>query len=106
MHFLLQDPTKPDFEPSRLPLIITLALRKAQLEDRSASEVWAELHRILTFVVGPSDDAGPLEYATLMAQVYGENPTMQVFADQARGQDFLSRSEQLPAPQINSLFVT
>jgi len=53
MHFLLQDPTKPDFEPSRLPLIITLALRKAQLEDRSASEVWAELHRILTFVVGP-----------------------------------------------------
>jgi len=106
MHFLLQDPTKPDFEPSRLPLIITLALRKAQLEDRSASEVWAELHRILTFVVGPSDDAGPLEYATLMAQVYGENPSMQALTDQARWQDFLSQSEQLPAPQINSLFVT
>lgn len=67
---------------------------------------WVELHRILTFVVGPSDDAGPLEYAKLMTQVYGNHPTIQDLADQALWQDFLSRSDQFPTPQINSLFMT
>jgi hypothetical protein len=105
MHFLLQDPANPNFTPSRLPLIVTLALRRAQLDDRPASEVWADLHRVLTFMVGPSDDIGPLEYGKLMDQVYGNNPGIQDLADQALWQKFLSRSEQLPAPQINSLFV-
>jgi Protein of unknown function (DUF3160)/Bacterial SH3 domain len=106
MHFLLQDPEKPDFQPSRLPLIVTLALRQAQVDGGPASDLWADLHRTLTFMVGPSDDAGPLEYAELMTQVYGENPQIQDLADQALWQDFLSRSDRLPAPQINSLFVT
>lgn len=105
MHFLLQDPEKPDFIPSRLPLMITLALRKARVDRQAASDLWMDVHRTLTFVVGPSDDAGPLEYAELMAQVYGSNPGMEELADQARWQEFLSRSDQLPAPQINSLFV-
>lgn len=105
MHFLLEDQEKPDFTPSRLPLIVTLALRRAQLNDQPASDAWAELHRILTFVVGPSDDAGPLEYAELMAQVYGDNPQIQDLADQTLWQDFLARRNQLPTPQINSLFV-
>jgi Protein of unknown function (DUF3160)/Bacterial SH3 domain len=47
-----------------------------------------------------------LEYAELMAQVYGDNPKTQDLADQTLWQDFLSRSDQLPVPQINSLFVT
>lgn len=106
MHFLLQDPDNPNFHPSRLPLIITLALHRARMDDQYASEAWVELHRILTFVVGPSDDAGPLEYAELMTQVYGDNPTIQDLADQALWQDFLSQSDQLPTPQINSLFMT
>lgn len=105
MHFLLQDPEKPDFNPSRIPLIVTLALRRAQVDGQSASEAWADLHKTLTFVVGPSDDGGPLEYAELMAQVYGDNPKIQDLADQTLWQDFLSRSDQLPVPQINSLFI-
>jgi hypothetical protein len=105
MHFRLQHPEKPDFIPSRLPLIVTLALRKAQVDSQPASALWADLHQTLTFVVGPSDDAGPLEYTELMTQVYGDNPSIQALADQALWQDFLSRSDQLPAPQINSLFV-
>lgn len=40
MHFLLQDPEKPGFNPSRLPLIITLTLHQARLDDQSASEAW------------------------------------------------------------------
>jgi len=105
VHFLLQDPANPNLIPSRLPLIVTLALRRAQVDGQSASDAWADLHKTLTFVIGPSDDAGPLEYAALMDQVYGKQATFQDLADDARWQDFLSRSDQLPAPQINSLFV-
>jgi Protein of unknown function (DUF3160)/Bacterial SH3 domain len=105
VHFLLADPENPAFVPSRLPLLITLALRRAQIDGQPASDVWAALHETLTFVIGPSDDAGPLEYAALMDQVYGDNPGIQDLADDALWQDFLAHSDQLPAPQINSLFV-
>ncbi|MBN2146425.1 MAG: DUF3160 domain-containing protein [Anaerolineales bacterium] len=105
MHFLLQNPADPSFTPSRLPLIVTLALRSAQLDGRPASDAWADLHNTLDFMVGPSDDAGPLEYAALMDQVYGDKLQIQGLADEALWQEFLSRSDQLPAPQINSLFV-
>ena len=105
VHFRLTDPENPQFVPSRLPLIVTLALRRAQLGTKTASDMWANVHQMLNFVIGPSDDAGPLEYATLMDTVYGKNPKFQDIADEARWQDFLNHSEQLPAPQINSLFV-
>jgi len=100
VHFLL-DAEKP----SRLPLIITLALRRAQIAGGSAAESWAFIHKTLDFVVGPSDDLGPLEYAALMDSVYGSAPVIQDLADDTRWQEFRSRSDQLPAPQINSLFV-
>lgn len=103
VHFLLQDPSIPDFVPSRVPLIVTLALRRAQLEDQPASDAWADIHRVLTFIIGPSDDLGPMEYAELMDQVFGTSPTIQDLADEDLWQEFLSRSEQLPAPQINSM---
>jgi len=105
IHFLLQDPTNPNFTPSRIPLIVTLALRGAKVDGQPASDAWADLHKTLTFVVGPSDDLGPLEYAELMDQVYGSAPNIESLADDASWQEFLSRSEQLPAPQINSLFM-
>ncbi|MBN2500381.1 MAG: DUF3160 domain-containing protein [Anaerolineales bacterium] len=105
MHFLLQNPDDPNFVPSRLPLIITLALRRAQVDGQPAADVWAEMHKTLTFVVGPSDDAGPLEYGILMDAVYGDNPGVDDLADETLWQEFLSRSDQLPAPEINSLFV-
>jgi hypothetical protein len=100
VHFLLTSET-----PSRLPLIVTLALRRAQVADGSAAESWASVYKTLNFMIGPSDDLGPLEYAALMDTVYGNNLTIQDIADDTRWQEFLSRSDQLPAPQINSLFV-
>jgi hypothetical protein len=104
MHFLLQDPQNPGFVPSRVPLIVTLALRRAQVDGAPASDAWTYMYETLNFVIGPSDDAGPLEYAALMDTVYGKNPAFRDLADDNRWQDFLSHSDQLPAPQINSLF--
>jgi hypothetical protein len=105
MHFRLTDPENPGFVPSRLPLIVTLALRRALVNGQPASDVWASMHRTLTFIIGPSDDTGPLEYAALMDQIYGDSPSIADLADESRWQEFLSQSDMLPAPQINSLFV-
>ena len=105
VHFRLIDPDNPHFVPSRVPLIVTLALRRAQLGMKSASDLWANVYQTLNFVIGPSDDAGPLEYTALMDVVYGKSPGFQDIADETRWQDFLNQSKQLPAPQINSLFV-
>ncbi len=103
VHFRLRDPQNPDFVPSRLPLVVTLALRQAQVDGRPAAQVWGELHEMLTFMLGPSDDAGPLEYAALMDAVYGPDISVRDLADEARWQEFLARSGELPPPQINSL---
>lgn len=92
-------------EDSRLPLVVTLALRRAPLGDRTAAEVWADTHELLTFLVGPSDDGGPPEYASLMDQVYGQSHTVLDLADQGLWAEFLALKDQIPAPQINSTFV-
>ena len=105
MHFLLENPEVPDFAPSRVPLIVTLALRRALIHRQPASDRWLDMHRTLDFVIGPSDDAGPPEYAALMDVVYGPNPATTDLADEKLWGAFLDRSEELPAPQVNSLFV-
>lgn len=104
VHFSLT-PREPGTSPSRAPLIITLALRRAQMEAQAASEGWSTVHEVLTFLIGPTDDAGPIEYAALMDRVYGESAAPEVLADDALWQLFLSLGQELPAPQINSTFV-
>ncbi len=104
VHFNLFE-NNPAFVPSRAPLIITLALRRAPVQMHSAAEAWATIHEVLTFLIGPTDDAGPIEYAALMDQVYGDSLTPEELADDALWQTFLSMGQQIPAPQINSTFV-
>ena len=94
-----------DFVPSRVPLIITLALRHAQTEDGSAAEEWAAVNDTVNFLVGASDDAGPVEYSTMMDQVYGEMATIVSLLDDNLWRNFLVISQSLPPPRINSTFV-
>jgi hypothetical protein len=102
VHFAFQDPERV---PSRLPLVVTLALRRAQVGGQSAAEAWSTIHEVLTFMIGPSDDGGPLELAALMDQVYGLQVDPPALADGNLWQAFLDRSGELPAPRINSTFV-
>ncbi|MBN1146429.1 MAG: DUF3160 domain-containing protein [Anaerolineales bacterium] len=104
VHFELESPY-PGSVGGRLPLIITLALRRARLENgESAAQEWARVHEALTFLVGPSDDNGPAEYAPLMDQVYGSGATIVSLPDEASWNYFLILSQQLPPPAINSTF--
>ena len=106
VNFMFQNPEDPAFKPSHLPLIVTLALRQAQLEDTSpASAAWSKMHEMLTFLIGPSDDPGPLELSALMDQVYTPQVTIQSLADDTLWAQFLQQIAALPSPQINSTFV-
>lgn len=92
-------------QPSRVPLLVTLALRRATIGGRSAVAEWGEVQEVLDFLVGPTDDAGPAEYAELMDKVYGGDMLPTDLADESLWASFVSMSDQLPAPQINSTFV-
>jgi hypothetical protein len=104
VHFLLES-DDPSFTPSKVPLIITLALRRTQISRHSVSEDWGQIHSVLSYLIGPTDDGGPLEYAALMDEVYGRSATILDLADQNQWEAFLARRAELPVPQINSTFV-
>ncbi len=89
---------------SKAPLIITLALREAKLEKEPVYKVWLSVYEILDFIIGPTDDPGPIELNGLMEAVYGSDIYLELIQDDAKWQEFLSRVEELPAPQINSTF--
>ena len=115
VHFLLRDPSNPDLAPTRVPLLITWALQHAQLSGQSAAEAglsgqsaaqaWVNMYQILNFLIGPSDDAGPLEYSKLMQTFYGSDPSVQDLSNPEKWKALVAQADQLPAPQINSLFV-
>lgn len=107
VNFLFQDPANPSFAPSRAPLIITLALRQAQMaEGAPASDTWSRVHEILTFLIGHSDDSGPLEVAALMDKVYGSGHRLTDLADDGLWKQFIERTSELPGPLINSTFAS
>ena len=98
--------TPPDFVTSRLPLIVTMALRRARLENgESAAQEWARVQEALNFLIGPSKDIGPFEFSALMDQVYGPGVTVVGLTDISRWETILSLSQQLPITDINPLFV-
>ncbi len=92
-------------ETTRAPLIITLALRETTIGNRNAADIWGKIHEVLTFLIGPTDDGGPPEYADLMDEIYGQYATITDLADDSLWEDFFDSRELIPAPQINSTFV-
>jgi hypothetical protein len=99
--FQFKDAENPNFQPSRAPLILTLALR----QDPGTAETWRGLNEMLDFLIGPSDDPGSAELSTLMDQIYGKEVSFADLTDETRWQQFLQQVDNLPAPQINSTFV-
>jgi hypothetical protein len=104
--FKFKDAENPQLKPSRAPLLITLALREASFDGLPAYKVWTSLYEVTDFMVGPSDDPGPVELNALMEQVYGPAPTLAGLADEAKWQEFLAAADGLPAPRINSTFAS
>jgi len=91
---------------ARIPLVITLALRRAQtIGDTKAAEEWVRIYDMLTFLIGPGDSVGPTDYASLMDRVYGKNPSIDILADEANWNIFKTRFQELPIPHISSTYI-
>lgn len=104
-HFHLQ-PQEEDTTVSRVPLIITLALRRGNTSSGTAAEEWAELDEVISYLIGASDESGPRQYANLMDQVYGRRVSILDLANEALWQDFLNLAQELPSYQPYPVFAT
>ena len=58
--FTFPNPLDSAIQPTRAPLIITLALREAEVDGVSAEDLWIQVYEITNFMIGPSDDPGPI----------------------------------------------
>jgi len=99
--FRLQDP----FETQRA-LLITHALRTSSATDgNEASKLWGWIYEPTVFLVGKADDLSYFEYGALSDSIFGPDPSLAAFGDPALLEAFLAAAEQLPPPQVNSMWV-
>jgi hypothetical protein len=96
---------KDDFETQRA-LLVTQALRTAQSSNGNpALTLWQSIYDPTVFIVGKADDLGIYEYGKISDTVFGTNPELTSFADAALLQKFVTAARELPAPQVNSMWV-
>jgi len=99
--FRLRDP----FETQRA-LLITHALRTSNASDgNSAESLWGWIYEPTVFLVGKADDLSYFEYGALSDSIFGSNPSLEDFGDPALLDAYLVAAEQLPPPQVNSMWV-
>ena len=72
--FKFRDIENPKFVPSRAPLIITRAMRL----DSDAWARYIKFMETLSFIIGPTDDAGPVEVLALMDAIYGRDIALEL----------------------------
>lgn len=100
-------------QPSRAPLVLTLALRQAHIDPSSlpsadnaaqdAAGQWAYLRATITFLSGPGPGYGPAEYAAIMDQVYSPRVTVVGLSDEGLWAKFLLYALQLPPEQFGAV---
>lgn len=87
-------------------LLITSAMRTTtNPAGETALTLWQNIYDPTVFIVGKADDLGIYEYGAIADEVFGENASLSAFADQALLQVFTETARQLPAPQVNSMWV-
>ncbi len=105
MTFKLKDLQNSAYQPSRAPLILTLALEQAQVgEQNSAAETWKTVQEMLNFLSGPTSGLDPSELASLMESVYGKQIDINELMDEGLWVSFLTQVGDLSAPLLDSSF--
>lgn len=95
-----------DTQEIQRALLVTQAARQAvSTQGTSALVLWQRIYDPTVFIVGKADDLGIYEYGAVSDAVYGPNPDLASFADPNLLQVFLATARELPAPQVNSMWV-
>lgn len=93
------------FETQRA-LLMVQAMRNAKTaSSNSVMDLWERIYDPTVFIVGKADDLSIYEYEKLSQQIFGAAPELTSFADVNLMNRFLKAAEQLPPPQINSMWV-
>lgn len=96
---------KDEFETQRA-LLVTQAIRTASSGGgNTALSLWQLIYDPTVYIVGKADDLGIYEYGKLSDAVFGANAEPSAFANKARLEQFIAEARNLPAPQINSMWV-
>lgn len=83
--------------------LTALMLLRALRSQTDAQSDWQDVHDTLTFLIGPVDDLGPMEYAPLADEIFGADWALDRLADPASLAAFRARLDALPGPRINGL---
>jgi hypothetical protein len=101
MTFRLRD----TFETQRA-LLMTQAIRTTSSADGTpALSLWQQIYEPTVFLVGKADDLSYFEYGALSDAVFGSSAPLQAFDDGEKLAAFLLAAEDLPPPQVNSMWV-
>jgi hypothetical protein len=96
---------RDDFE-TRRALLLTQAMRSTNdAQGVPVLDDWHLIYDPTTFIVGKSDDLSYVEYGKISDLVYGANPDLTAFADDNMLATFKATAQDLPAPQVNSMWV-
>ena len=88
-------------------LLVTYILTHAKAADgTAASTLWERIYEPTSFFVGGSDDPSFKEYRPSPTGSSGPMPSPETFADDALLTQFIEEAAKLPAPRINSMWVT
>jgi hypothetical protein len=88
-----------DTDETRSAILMTLAL-----QNGIGAREWEKIYSTTNFMVGKSDDIGYHQYAELLEQAYGKNPTPKKIAGDSQGFDkFRQLARDLEPPVINSI---
>ncbi len=87
-------------------LLMVQAMKTATSQTGStALELWQNIYDPTVFIVGKADDLSIHEYGALSEQIFGANPALIDFGDEAKMDQFYEAAKTLPPPQINSMWV-
>jgi hypothetical protein len=87
-------------------LLMVQAMKTATSQNGlTALELWQNIYDPTVFIVGKADDLSIHEYGALSEQIFGANPTLVDFGDEAKMDQFYEAAKTLPPPQINSMWV-
>jgi hypothetical protein len=82
-----------------------LMLLRALQNGDGAQEGWRKVHDTLTFLIGPVDDLGPLDYAPLAQSLYGPTLDLALLADPTLLAGFKAELNTLPPPRVNGMIL-
>ncbi len=78
-----------------------LVLRALQISGRY--NVWEDVSEVLAFLIGPTDNLGPVEYLPLAQEIFGVDLPPEQIAEANLLADFRAAAQALPGPRIHNV---